>query len=115
MKTSSSDGAIGRTLARLRPAASTSAAAAGRAGAVARSIRTCARSPNICTSATPGMRAQHLGRAPVIGDDDLEERAGQRRAQRVGPIEREQPSLVQQRDARAALGLVEVRRRHHDR
>ena len=35
--------------------------------------------------------------------------------QRRGLIERQQPPFVQQRDARAALGLVEIRRRHEDR
>ena len=64
---------------------------------------------------TPGTARSTSGGSPMIGDDHLEERARQRRAQRVGTIEREQPSLVQQRDAGAALRLVEIRRRHHDR
>ena len=38
--------------------------------------------------------------------------AGAKRRRRV---QREQPAFVQQRDARAALGLVEIRRRHQDR
>ena len=36
-------------------------------------------------------------------------------AQRGRRVERQQPAFVQQRHARAALGLVEIRRRHQDR
>ena len=78
-------------------------------------IHTCRRSPNTCALAIsrhggqecPGPRA---ARAPPL-------RTSVRRAparSRAGLIERQHLAFVQQRDARAALGFVEVRRRHQD-
>ena len=118
MKTSSSDGgdrphAVDRRARRprRRDAEPVAAPLVG-----ARSSRTCARSPNSCTSATPGSRCEHVDRAAAIASTMTSSSApGERRAQRRRRVEREQPALVQQRHARAALRLVEIRRRHHDR
>ena len=83
---------------------------------VAVGSRTCARSPNACTSSTPGMRAQHVERRTRGGRRSTSNSCpGSARLQRRRRVERQQPALVQQRDARAPLGLVQVRRRHHDR
>ena len=76
--------------------------------------RTCARSPNSCTSSTPGSRlsASIGGRAPSA--DDFEHDPGKRGLQRRRLVERHHGAFVQQRDAAAALGLVEVRGGHDD-
>ena len=116
MKTSSSEAAIGRTLTTRMPASRSAALDARRRRAgVAGATRTCARSPNVCTSMTPAARASTSSGGRRRVDDHLEHLPAEPRLQRGRRVEREQPPLVQQRDARAALRFVEVRRRHHDR
>jgi len=61
------------------------------------------RSPNICTPATPGTRFNTSEARRWSETMTLEQRAGQRGAKRVRPIEGEQASFVQQRHAGAAL------------
>ena len=80
-----------------------------------RRSRTCARSPNSCTSSTPGIAASAVDGRTRSGRLDLDQRARQRRLQPGWFVERHDPSLVQQRNPRAALRLVQVRRGHHDR
>ena len=76
MNTSSSDVAIGRTLVDAEAGLGERArSGVSAASAPDRSIRTCARSPNICTSVTPGMLPEDLRRAAMVGDDDFEQRA----------------------------------------
>ena len=75
----------------------------------ARARRTSAR------RATPGSAASMSSGGARLSADHLEQLPGEPRCRRRRRVEREQPALVQQRHARAALGLVEVRRRHHDR
>ena len=58
---------------------------------------------------------EHLGRAISISGDDFHHVARQARAQAAGRVEREEPPFVQQRDARAPLRFVEIRRRHQNR
>ncbi len=114
MNTSSSDVGIGRTLVACRPAASSAARRRASTPGSARSTRTCARSPNIWTSVTPGVRFST--RTPD-GARRRSPRTARRAACGAAPrgVEREQPAVVQQRHPAAALGLVQVRRRHQDR
>ena len=58
--------------------------------------------------------AQRAVRFPHVRHDHFEQGAGQRGAQRGRAIEREELPLIEQRDSRAALRFVEVRRGHQD-
>ena len=116
MNTSSSDAAIGRTLVTVMPSARSAAVSAStpRPGSTPAS-RTCARSPNDCTSATPCHARQRVDGRARRRRDHFEQLAAQHVLQRGRLVEREQVALVQERDARAALGLVQIGRRHQDR
>ena len=76
---------------------------------------TCIRSPKTCTSATAACADSSRHGARLVLDDGLDHLAGEAAAQPVWRVEREQASLVQQRDTVAALGLVEVRRADENR
>ena len=78
------------------------------------SRRTCARSPNACTSRTPcsGASSSSGGLAPSI---DTSRSCPAACLQRGRTVDREQTPFVQQRHPPAALRLVEIRRRHDDR
>ena len=59
-------------------------------------------------------RAQRLERLALRPREDLDDGARQALAERLRRVDHEQPAVREQRDARAPLGLVEVRRRHDD-
>ena len=117
MKTSSSDGTIGRMLDRRQPAAcdrraSAIASAASRRRDRSRRAgdrRTPARSR--CRAAAASVSSASRGDGTI----DLEQRARSGwRAGCAGLIEREHLALRAAARSRAALGFVEVRRRHQD-
>ena len=115
MKTSSSDGTIGRMLdggeAGARGGALRIASAAFVSG---RSIQTCRRSPKTCALAMSRWPASLSRASRGDGTTTSNSVPVSPARSRARLVEREHLALVQQRDARAALGFVEVRRRHQD-
>ena len=83
-----------------------------RARAIPRPNRTCARSPNICTPATPGRR-QDVRRPAIVGDH-FEQRPGQRARSASGRSSASSRPSCSSATRRAAFGLVQIRRGHHD-
>ena len=80
---------------------------------VAVGSHTCSRSPNTSTCGWPAARRRSRT-SRTDGGKPSSHTPGQRGAQRARPVERQQLSVVHQRHARAALGLVEVRGAHQD-
>ena len=118
MKTSSSDGGMRRTLVRLRcpRAAARRRAARRRRAASPASSRTCsALAEHLHVDDSPGRRSSAPSRASRSAAITSKMSPGRLARRRAGVIEREQPAFVQQRDARAPLRFVQIRRRHHDR
>ena len=76
--------------------------------------RTWIRSPKLCVSATPGSVRSASSAVALRPREDFDDGARQALAQRLRRVHHEQPSVREQRDARATLGLVEVGRRHDD-
>ncbi len=117
MKTSSSDAAIGRTLTspgcpaarapdRIDAARSAPLPDDSDVGAVAERLHVC----------DAGQRGERLERRTRRIRHDLEQLPAEALpAASPGASSASRLAVVQQRDARAALGLVQVRRRHHDR
>ena len=58
---------------------------------------------------------QHVQRARIAADDDLDEGAGEGRAERRGRVDGKRLTRMQQRHARAPLGFIEIGRRHQNR
>ena len=117
MNTSSSDGAIGAAridlhAARARGAARTAATAISPRRASQPDVRTLAERLHVL-DARAARPARSSGGRGVSAMTSISCPC-KPRLQRRWRVERQQPAFVQQRDARAALGLVEVRRRHHD-
>ena len=115
MKTSSSDGVVGRAEWTTSPAprsraASASAAAIAPAGASSGRLA-CSLSPKTSTSATPGAarRTETASRRGLGHHLDHDALLGP--PQRVGAVHGQDAAPVDEGDAGAALGLVEVGRR----
>ncbi len=120
MKTSSSDGVVGRAEWTVRPAARSSApsASAARAASAREASRSvaCSRCPEAqdLADAAGSARSSSRAFAARLGHElDQDTRLGL--AQRVGSVDGQDAPVVDERHARAALGLVEVGRREQDR
>ena len=116
MKTSSSDAGTRRTLSTAMPAACSANVEPPRIAQ--RRVR---GDPDVRTLAEqlhigdPGQPLEHARRAIPVRRDDFHDDSWQGRAQIGGSVERDEPAFVEQRHTRAALGLVEIRRRHQNR
>ncbi len=115
MKTSSSDAGTGRAVSTPMPCA-LQRGGHGRHASRLRAVgdahvRALAERLDVFDA---GKRRQQLERRPRRVGDDLEQSPGEAGLEGGRAIDGEHAPLVQQRDARAPLRLVEVRRRHHD-
>ena len=117
MNTSSSEAAIGRTPSAGSPAARERRLDPRRSPRRRRRARR-ARGRDRRTTARPRTPGSPRARRPAGAACPAITSTSARRAHACScrrRVERQQPALVQQRDARAPLRFVEVRRRHHDR
>ena len=115
MNTSSSDGAMARTIVGATAIEAKASSSCRRACVALRALEPDVQAVAEEVGAWRRLRAGHArGRVARVGDDHFEPLPGQRAAQPARLVEREHLALVQQGNAVAALGFIQVRRGHQD-